>query len=81
MSNDPRETDLFVTTTAHYSIIGDGQRVSHVLACWIRSYVRILMRWVWQGLALVVIVRTAHLSDRWRQIRPHVVLLLLLLLL
>lgn len=70
---------LLVSATAHGARVGDRKRIAHVGADGIRGDIGIL-RGRREVLALVVIVRTAHLRDRWRERRAHVLLLLLLLL-
>lgn len=68
-----------MSATAHGARVGDRKRIAHVGADGIRGDIGIL-RGRREVLALVVIVRTAHLRDRWRERRAHMLLLLLLLL-
>jgi hypothetical protein len=67
-----------VSAAAHNPRVGERQRISHALARWIRGDIGILVRGMRERLALVVVIRATHLSDRRRQRRTHVLLLLLL---
>lgn len=65
-----------MATAAHDARIGDGQRIAHVGAEGVGGDIGVLggRREV---LGLVVVVGTAHLRDRWRELGAHVLLLLL----
>jgi len=69
-----------MSTAAHNARIRrNRERISH-LSGWIRGDIGILVRGMWQGLALVVIVWSAHVRDGWWKTRAHILLLLLRLL-
>ena len=65
-----------MATAAHSARVGDWERIAHVGANGVGRDIGVLggRREV---LGLGVIVRTAHLRDRWRERRAHVLLLLL----
>jgi hypothetical protein len=72
--DDYDHAHLLVSAAGHASSVGYRKRISHVLSGRVGGDIGVLggMR---EGLALVVIVRAAHLRDRWRERRAHVLLL------